>query len=127
MPAVLSIAEPRPLTSREISKVLCAMLNGVAVAHPPDIESFPTALDFVIATNELMQRGKMDLHTRELAERVKEFTLVAPGVATWFTALVATVGGFYAWCHAVDVDTAVLWVAENLSRMFPGKADPRPN
>lgn len=90
--AVLDPREARPLTSREISKVLCAIIGGVIIADPKVRPRVPAVLG--------------------LAKTAPSSLMKAP--ATWEVALAATVSGFRGWCDPKDVDNALDWVDQNL-------------
>ena len=92
--AELDPAAARPLTSREISKVLIAILGGVAATVPGAMDRVPTILDY--------------------AAKERPGTLHM----SWEIAFTATVAGFRGWCKPSDIATAVAWVAENLHRLF---------
>lgn len=105
--------DARPLTSREISKVLCGIIGGVAVFNPDTRDEMPLVL-------EVLRRGG----TLEQAEATSS-KLLAPGkrrpTTTWAAALGATVWSLRGWCNPRDVDTAIAWVAENLSMVIPAQ------
>ncbi len=108
----LDTREARPLTSREISKVLCAILQGVWILEPDATTEFAEVLD-------LSLRGILEV---DAVRRLNKVELMIPGPnvkASWRTAVGATIGGFSTWCAQKDLETAVLWVSENLPRMFP--------
>ena len=108
MPVTLSTAPVRPLTNREISKFLCAMLNGIAVIEPGVTAEFPEVIDLSMRLLELEHDGGDAL--RQLCKGQEK--------ATWRVAVGATVSGLKHWCERVDIETALMWVRENLPRMF---------
>lgn len=97
-PARLDPREARPLTSREISKVICAIIGGVVTVNPGVKPRVPTVL--------------------ELARKETPIASPLPSGAqfgvSWEVALMATVAGFRGWCDPKDVDTAIEWVDQNL-------------
>jgi|SRR6185295_12623769 len=112
-PAVLDPREARPLTSREISKVLCGIIGGVAVFNPDTRDEMPMVL-------EVLKRGGTIEHADAVASK-----LLAPDrkrpTTTWAAALGATVCSLRGWCAPADVETAISWVAENLSKVIPSE------
>ncbi len=108
-PTTLDPRDARPLTSREISKVLCGIIGGVAVFSPDTRHEMPLVL-------EVLRRGGSIENANLLASQ-----LLTPGrrAATWAAALGATVISLRGWCDPRDVDTAISWVADNLSRVIP--------
>lgn len=75
------------------------MLSGVAKLEERTIVEFPHVLALATATLD-------GAHFFETAG------------ATWRCAVVSTVTGFQSWCSRSDIETAVLWVAENLPHLF---------
>lgn len=101
MAAVLDPRDARPLTSREIAKVLLGMISGV-VTHDPDARKYiPKAL-------ECARPGAI-LEIRR---------------ASWIVAFRATVAGMRGWCDEREVNTALAWLADNHARVIPGGTAP---
>lgn len=98
----------RPLTNREISKFLCAILNGIAVIEPRVAAEFPEVID--LSMRMLEPNDDAGEVLRQLCNGEER--------ATWRLAIGATIGGLKDWCHRVDIETALLWVRENIPRMF---------
>jgi len=103
MGATLDPAPVRPLTSREISKVLCSIIGGVVAFDPGSAALVPDILSAITAP------APHDL--RALNERA---TSINCRGASWAIALAATVSGLRGWCRPHDVDAALAWVAEHL-------------
>jgi hypothetical protein len=97
--ATLDPREARPLTSREISKVLCSIIGGVVTADPDAHPRVPAVL-------ELVRKSPLELMRKPCSP------------ASWETALAATVAGFYGWCKQSDIHTAIHWVDQNFARIF---------
>jgi len=106
MGATLDPAPVRPLTSREISKVLCSIIGG-AVAYDPWVAEFvPDVLSAITAP------APHDLHALNLHVTCDLRS------ASWAIALAATVSGLRGWCRPGDVDTALAWVVEHLDTVL---------
>ena len=104
---ILDPREARPLTSREISKILSSIIGGVVTADPHARERVPVVL--------------------ELA-RTKTSELVRPtSPASWELAIGATVAGLRGWCDPRDVDIALRWVDANLHKILSGLATRLPS
>ena len=101
-PATLSSDDIRPLTSREIKQVLCAILTAVASIEPDEVDTFAGLLDLVGPVISF-ENQRSDRHVC---------------LPSWRTAFSATVSGFYQWCDPVEVETAIAWIAQNLDRLF---------
>jgi hypothetical protein len=97
----------RALTNREISMLLCGMLNGVAVIEPATTTEFREVVDL---SRRLLDGPEGGETLRRLCKGQE--------VASWRVAFGATVGCLMTWCERVDIETALLWVDENLDRMF---------
>lgn len=108
MPVTLCTDPVRPLTNREISKFICAMLNGIAVIEPAVAVEFP----------EVLELGMRMLEPEHDGGDVLRRLCKGESVATWRVAVGATIGGLKHWCDRVDIETALMWVHENLHRMF---------
>lgn len=123
--------EARPLTSREISKILGAMLSGVLTQEPAAAKSMPQAFEHIkwlrerIGTepsSEAIVRRLQGLSMDEVTQQATLLTsagLHSSGRSTWFTALTATVSGFHGWCSSKAVDDAVAWWSENWRELVP--------
>lgn len=145
MPSVaLDPREARPLTSREISKVVCSIIAGV-VAYDQDARevvpdviravresgaevdhqgrwyALPRRRNAMEEVNAIAQRRIRNSHPRPDYIAVLSKVYLGP---SWACALICTVAGLRGWCAAKDVDTALAWVAENLELVFP---PPGPN
>lgn len=101
MAAVLDPRDARPLTSREIAKVLLGMISG-AVTHDPDArKQIPRAL-----------------------ECAKPGAIIELRRATWIVAFRATVAGLRGWCDEREVNTALTWLSENHAKVIPSSGGP---
>jgi hypothetical protein len=106
-PATLDPRDARPLTSREISKVLCSIIGGVITIDPNARPRVPAVLELV---------------------RSSPKSLMEPSSpASWEVALAATVSGLRGWCAPKDVDTAIDWVDQNLPLILNGLAKHLPS
>lgn len=97
----------RPLTSREISKVLSGIISGVVALSS-------NARDHVSEVVAAVIRKETTRHVNRLVVKA------GPGVAldiypTWACAFSATVAGLRGWCEDADIQTALLWVSENVN------------
>ncbi len=110
MAATLDDREARPLTSREISKVLCAILTGVS-AVDAERRRF----------EELVRYIRVNGAAKLLSG------LSTTSIPTWRVAFAATVVGLEAWCAPVDINTALVWLAENMSLLYPAPPIPQEN
>ena len=99
MAVVLDPRDARPLSSREIAKVLLGLLGGVVVHEPEARGEIPGMLAV-----ELKRPG----------------AVVGIRRASWKTAFRATVAGLRGWCNERDVNTALAWIADNHERAIPG-------
>lgn len=132
MTASLDPRDARPLTSREISKVLHSILQGIAVSSPATKDSF---LDLAVRARQYLNLWYASPHSSELAdpaapfEQITDALSVACGgiTASWQLAFVATVSGFISWCRRGAIDQALVWLTENMSRLFPAPAVPKEN
>lgn len=97
---VLSSAPVRPLTSREIAKILCSILSGVADPDRILVGSFSGVLDSAGPC-----RDSVGLHD------------------LWAAAFLATVAGFYTWCRPIDVETALAWIRAHVGMFHDGAVD----
>lgn len=114
MPVRLDPRDARPLTSREISKVLTSVLDGVASAYPEAVPVFPDAMAAVaVAAQHPVQLGNARAALRAVSSEER-----FANNAGWFTALAATIGGMRQWCALADVDTAVAYISENLHKRY---------
>lgn len=120
----LDPADARPLTSREISKVLCSIIAGVVVYDPAARSSMPEVLA-AVRTGTAPAGAVDDLAWRRTVPRQKyagggiPITPSFGQPASWATALSATVAGFRGWCAPNDIATALTWVTENLHEICP--------
>ncbi len=105
--------EARPLTNREISKVLCSIIGGVVTSYPDVKARVPDILQIAKAGTVL-----------EFAERTAKYGIAE---TSWEVALIATVSGLRGWCNPEDVDSALEWVDHNLDRIFNQLAGLRQN
>lgn len=103
-PAVLSVDAIRPLTSRELSTILCSILRAVATIEPEEIDAFATLLDTV---------GPAVAAENHRTDRNEHVCL-----PSWRIAFAATVSGFYTWCDPQEIETAVEWISQNLPHLF---------
>ncbi len=101
--------EARPLTSREISKVICGIIGGVVTYDQDARAVVPEVIKAVRANSPLREVNY--LAQRSLPARRRG--------TSWACALSATVAGLRGWCDPKDVETALSWVAENLDRILP--------
>ena len=117
MPAQLDAAPPRPLTSREISKLLCAILHGVYTVDPTASADFDPLLatSAAIAEIDLNDVSRLMAQLDELAKS----TTMPKAKALWHAAITATVGGLTHWCALADIQTAIAWVREHAVQMYP--------
>lgn len=99
MAVVLDPREARPLTSREIAKVLLGVLGGVA-AHDPEVQR---SGDLRKAIKKADPRAVCELRRP----------------VTWMVAFRATVAGLRGWCDEREVNTALAWLDENVQKIFP--------
>jgi hypothetical protein len=97
--------DARPLTSREISKVLCAIIGSVVTADPRTRERVPQVLGLTKTphTTAMLEVARAGVH---------------PCPPSWELAFAATVSGFRGWCDPKDVDTAIEWVDCHLSQIL---------
>jgi hypothetical protein len=113
---VLDPREARPLTSREISKVLSAIIAGVVTVNP-------RARGHVAAVvSDVIQK------TSAKAIGARHCNMVAPSLdiaPSWAVAFSATVSGLNGWCDPGDVQTALRWVSENLNLICSSPAELR--
>lgn len=100
----LDPAPVRQLTSHELAKIFSGMLGGIAASDPPAVADFVGLLEFSMF--------KLD-HDAAL--------LPHPGTApsSWHTAMLSTVQGLITWCRPTDIHTALLWMRQNVSTLFP--------
>jgi TusA-related sulfurtransferase len=96
MPAVLDPRDARPLTSREIAKLLVGVIAGV-VAHDPE------------AHDEIPKAIKSG--ARDAILELKR--------ANWIVAFRATVASLRGWCDEREVNTALAWLGEHAGKIFP--------
>lgn len=102
----LDARDARPLTSREIAKVVNGIIGCVVTHDPPARELLPGVL-------EQLRLNPLDFETLD-----KQVGGDGPP-ATWATALAATVVGLGGWCDQRDVRTALRWISENLHLVCP--------
>jgi hypothetical protein len=129
MPSAVALdpREARPLTSREISKVVCSIIAGVVAYDQDAREVVPDVIKAVRESvameeiNAIAQRRIRNGHPRPDYVSVLSKVYLGP---SWACALIGTVAGLRGWCAPKDVDTALAWVAENLELVFP---PPGPN
>lgn len=114
--AALDPREARPLTSREIAKVLNGIIACVVTRDPKSREAIPQVLD-MIRVNPLDFEGMDYVATTMDGPRTME--AVRADGATWATALSATVVGLQSWCDHRDISTALMWVSQNLHLVLP--------
>ena len=88
---------PAPLTRHQITRVLCAMLGGVAQQSPAEAERFAA---------HISQHGLPGLPMGEPQD-----------IPSWRTAFIATIGGLYTWCEPQEIQEAVLWLRSNITRI----------
>lgn len=116
MTTQLDPRDARPLTSREISKVLCSIIAGVVVYDERARAAVPAVIDAVRRSapdDEVTNDGWWK--RRSEAQRY----FVRSREASWATALSATVSGFRGWCDPSDIATALSWVADHLDEICP--------
>lgn len=114
MHATLDPQDARPLTSREIAKVLCGIIGTLPTHDPP-------ALDILDTVLVMLAEGRHDLDELDLmVSRVAELKMPAITYCgmTWAAALGATVMGLRGWCKPNDVQTALLWISQNLDTIL---------
>lgn len=104
MPAVLDPRDARPLTSREISKILLGIIAGVLTHDPEAHKEVELAL-----------------------KQAEPGAVIALKRANWIVAFKATVSGLRGWCDERDVKTALVWLSENVGKIFPSGAGPIPS
>lgn len=94
------------------------MLNGIAVIEPATTTEFP----------EVLQLG-LELVDADVADGGGVLKRLCKGehIATWRVAIGATISGLKNWCEPVDITTALMWVQENLDRMFSEPTPYSPN
>lgn len=119
-PIVLDPREARPLTSREISKVLAGIIGGVVATNPRARPHVAGVVDAVIRSDSMAIVNRLALGGIHNAGALD----ICP---TWACAFSATVAGLTGWCDPKDIRTALHWVAENLNLICPpdGSALPR--
>ena len=118
-PAVLDPRDARPLTSREISKVLCGIIGGVTAFSPSTTYAVPHVL-------EALRRGGSIQFVDAMAISEPESTSNDPD-PPWAAALTATVYGLRGWCDPHDVETALAWTCQNIHLIAPIPAENTPN
>lgn len=111
---ILDPRPPRPLTSNEISKILCSILSTVGAVDPTQVNAYKDVLAASRVIVGLTSAGDVGRAILGIDRNVG---------ATWRTAFAATVGGFLRWCERAEVTTAVIWIEENLDGMFPKLAE----
>lgn len=111
MPHRLSALPERPLTSREITKVLTSIIGGVVVSEPSVHAIIPELLEHARGDT-----GEIFVGDREI-ERKRHRLHQIP---SWEIAFMATISGLRGWCSPSDVDTALAWIEENLPRIYTG-------
>lgn len=113
----LDLRDVRPLTSKEMARILVNILKGVAASHPASVRQFPRA----VATARSVLSGPLQCSFDELLESMAEvgarFDAELPEGA-WCVPFVFTVSGFTTWCQHGDVDAAVSYLEQNLGAMF---------
>jgi hypothetical protein len=109
MPAVLDTSDLRPLTSREISRILCGVVGCMAMHDDRVCATLPLVLEQIAQNSSNLETLDM------LANRDAPAVGAVP---TWASALGATVAGLMGWCKPTDVRTAVIWTRENLDTIF---------
>lgn len=102
--AVLDHREARPLTSREISKVLSGIIGGVVAVNPRAHEYVAIVVDAVI-------REEAAASVDRKAYGIGGMSIVP----TWACAFSATVTGMRGWCDPKDIRTALHWIAQNVN------------
>lgn len=113
-PTTLDPADARPLTSREISKVLCSIIAGVVVFDPAARPAIPAVIAAV--RREAPSSEATNIGWLYRARAAHTFRLTE---ASWATALSATVSGLRGWCAPNDIAAALAWVAENVDEICP--------
>ncbi len=107
MPAILDPRDARPLTSREISKVLCGIVGGIA---NDERMNHPSGHARIAGVLREVRDGQADVtYLDAYASGVPRL-----GSPTWASALVATIAGLRGWCKPHDVQTALVWISENI-------------
>lgn len=118
-PAELDPREARPLTSREISKVLSGIIGGV-------IATSPTQKHFVVeVVRSVIDRDPTritNIVPVELQDDCRHFDLCP----SWACAFSATVSGLRGWCDPADVHTALAWIADHLELICTPDANVAP-
>jgi hypothetical protein len=118
MPAELDPADVRPLTSREISKILCSIIGGVVAADARVKKRVPEVLRLV-----RMQDGA---HVLAIDDEARRACTPACDVS-WEIALLATVSGLRTWCSPVDLEVAIEWTDANMAALYPQTESPSSN
>ena len=108
-PARLDPSDARPLTSREIAKVLCSMLGGIMAADPQSKDRVPTVVQLA-----------RDRPTSVMRQDAIMRTTLPKCSVSWEVAFVVTISGLRGWCAPAEVDTALAWVSENVHLIYPG-------
>ncbi len=112
-PTVLDPREARPLTSREISKVLSGIIGGVVAANPKARDHVAGVVDAVLRgdSTQMVESFVTGLRPGHVGGNIIPLNIYP----TWACAFSATVAGLKGWCNPTDVRTALHWVAENLN------------
>lgn len=118
----LDTREARPLTSREISKLLCATISGAVTVEPAQAEHVEGLLVFLRAK----YRGEDPPGWETLPTTEEVMAAVATGKmpsgaplkAGWQSAVAGLIGGMVGWCSKKNVDDAITWTLEHLHEVL---------
>jgi hypothetical protein len=103
--AVLDPREARPLTSREIGKVLSGILGGVVAVNPRARQHVAGVVEAVLRKED----------ARSIGHTYRNDVIAGLDICpSWAVAFSATVSGLRGWCEHSDVQTALRWISENV-------------
>lgn len=109
MPVAIDPREARPLTSREISKVLAGIIGGV-VSVSPSQRHFV----YEVIRSAIVKESARSANVIPALSWSGEHTALLDICPSWACAFSATVSGLRGWCDPADVQTALNWLAENI-------------
>jgi len=104
MAKTLDTRPARPLTSRECTKVICAVVFGLRETGVPEVH-LRQAMENVLT-----------IHRRQ---PVPTTEVMAGWQPAWHGAIAGCVGGLATWCDKEVVATACEWILEQWNRMMP--------
>ena len=107
--ATLDPADARPLTSREIAKLLCGVI-GSMIAYDPHLVTVSTVESVVT----LLIADPNGLAHLDYAAGMTSLPKSSP---TWGSALGATILSLRSWCKPNDIQTALRWISFNLDKI----------